>query len=65
MCSLQVLIGDISEAVCTHAFFYSIWRRYQSLPERFDWKSKQPVVFFYPLRPELIESTYLLYQVKS
>ncbi|XP_065909558.1 ER degradation-enhancing alpha-mannosidase-like protein 1 isoform X2 [Dysidea avara] len=59
---LQVLIGDISEAVCTHAFFYSIWRRYQSLPERFDWKSKQPVVFFYPLRPELIESTYLLYQ---
>ena len=59
----QVLAGDIEEAICTHAVYYSIWRRYSALPERFDWKTKSPNVKFYPLRPELVESTYLLYQV--
>ena len=33
------------------------------MPERFDWNHKAPNVHFYPLRPELVESTYLLYQV--
>ena len=60
---LQVLAGDIEEAICTHAVYYSIWRRYSALPERFDWNTKLPNVKFYPLRPELVESTYLLYQV--
>lgn len=60
---MQVLAGDIEEAICTHAIYYSIWRRYSALPERFDWNTKTPNVKFYPLRPELVESTYLLYQV--
>lgn len=60
----QVLAGDIEEAICTHAVYYSIWRRYSALPERFDWNTKSPNVKFYPLRPELVESTYLLYQVR-
>lgn len=60
---LQVLKGDIREAICTHAIFYYIWRKYQALPERFNWRTKQPDVLFYPLRPELAEATYLLYQV--
>ena len=60
----KVLAGDLEEAICTHAVYYSIWRRYGALPERFDWHSKTPNVKFYPLRPELVESTYLLYQVK-
>ena len=59
---LQVLAGDVEEAICTHAFFYAIWRKYGVLPERFNMDSKQPNVLFYPLRPELAESTYLLYQ---
>ncbi|XP_071816543.1 ER degradation-enhancing alpha-mannosidase-like protein 1 [Apostichopus japonicus] len=59
---VQVLAGDIEEAVCTHALFYAIWKKYNALPERFNWASKQPDVLFYPLRPELIESTYFLYQ---
>ena len=59
----QVLAGDLEEAICTHALYYSIWRRYEAMPERFDWLQKAPVVSFYPLRPELVESTYLLYQV--
>ena len=60
---LQVLVGDINEAICTHALHYTIWRKYRSFPERFDWRGKTPVVSFYPLRPELVESTYFLYQV--
>jgi mannosidase alpha-like ER degradation enhancer 1 len=57
----QVLAGDVEEAICTHALFYSIWRKYGALPERFDLVSKSPSVLFYPLRPEFAESTYLLY----
>ena len=60
---VQVLKGDLKEAVCTHALFYTLWRRFNALPERFDFYSATPAVAFYPLRPELIESTYMLYQV--
>lgn len=59
---IQVLTGDIEEAICSHALYYAIWRRFGALPERFNWLRASPELFFYPLRPELIESTYLLYQ---
>ncbi|RWS29972.1 ER degradation-enhancing alpha-mannosidase-like 1, partial [Leptotrombidium deliense] len=59
---VQVLNGDIEEAICTHALFYAIWKRFGALPERYNWQQRSPDLFFYPLRPELIESTYLLYQ---
>ncbi|KFM79018.1 ER degradation-enhancing alpha-mannosidase-like 1, partial [Stegodyphus mimosarum] len=59
---VQVLTGDIEEAICSHALYYSIWRRFGALPERFNWQRVSPDLAFYPLRPELIESTYLLYQ---
>lgn len=62
---LQVLIGDVEDAICLHAFYYAIWKRYGALPERYNWQLQAPDVFFYPLRPELVESTYLLYQVRS
>ena len=58
----QVLNGDIDEAICSHALYYSIWRKYESLPERYNWVLRAPDVLFYPLRPELVESTYFLYQ---
>jgi len=45
-----------------HALYYSIWRKFGVLPERFNWQVKMPDVLFYPLRPEFIESTYFLYQ---
>lgn len=61
--SLQVLMGDVEDAICLHAFYYAIWRRYGALPERYNWQLQAPDVLFYPLRPELVESTYLLYQV--
>lgn len=59
---VQVLYGDIEEAICSHAVYYSIWRKFESLPERYNWNLRAPEVLFYPLRPELIESTYFLYQ---
>uniref|UniRef100_A0A1A8KET8 alpha-1,2-Mannosidase n=1 Tax=Nothobranchius kuhntae TaxID=321403 RepID=A0A1A8KET8_NOTKU len=59
---LQVLNGDIDDAICLHAFYYAIWKRFGALPERYNWQLQAPDVLFYPLRPELVESTYLLYQ---
>lgn len=60
--SVQVLNGDIEEAICSHALYYFIWKKYGFLPERFNWNLRVPEVTFYPLRPELVESTYFLYQ---
>ncbi|CAG2180784.1 unnamed protein product, partial [Oppiella nova] len=31
---VQVLAGDIEEAICGHALYYNIWRKYGVLPER-------------------------------
>ncbi|XP_066997230.2 ER degradation-enhancing alpha-mannosidase-like protein 1 [Anabrus simplex] len=59
---VQVLHGDIEEAICVHALYYSIWKLYGVLPERWNWQRLSAEVAFYPLRPELVESTYLLYQ---
>ncbi|KAF2361819.1 Glycoside hydrolase family 47 [Trinorchestia longiramus] len=59
---LQVLAGDVEEAICTHALYWSIWQKFGVLPERYNWQSSAPDVLFYPLRPEFAEATYLLYQ---
>jgi len=59
---LQVLYGDVEEAICSHALYYAVWKKWDALPERFNWQRKEPDVPFYPLRPEFAESTYLLYQ---
>lgn len=59
---IQVLNGDMEEAICTHALYYSIWKKFGALPERFNWQQISPDLSFYPLRPELVESTYFLYQ---
>lgn len=58
-----MLYGDVDNAICLHAFYYAIWKRFGALPERYNWQLQAPDVLFYPLRPELVESTYLLYQV--
>ncbi|XP_052190234.1 alpha-mannosidase I MNS4 [Diospyros lotus] len=61
---LQVLAGDIDPAIRTHAAFFSVWRRYGFTPEGFNLAtlSVQHGQKSYPLRPELIESTYWLYK---
>uniref|UniRef100_A0A1I8AIE4 alpha-1,2-Mannosidase n=1 Tax=Steinernema glaseri TaxID=37863 RepID=A0A1I8AIE4_9BILA len=57
-----VLDGMIDEAVCFHALYYALWKKYGVLPERYNWHLKAPDVSFYPLRPEFAEATYLLYR---
>ncbi|KAK2722138.1 ER degradation-enhancing alpha-mannosidase-like protein 1 isoform X2 [Artemia franciscana] len=59
---VQVLYGDVDEAICQHAVYHAIWRKYGLMPERYNWQLKTPEILFYPLRPEFVESTYLLYQ---
>ncbi|KAK6138720.1 hypothetical protein DH2020_027539 [Rehmannia glutinosa] len=61
---LQVLAGDIEPAVRTHAAFFSVWKRYGFTPEGFNLATfnVQQGQKSYPLRPELIESTYWLYK---
>jgi mannosidase alpha-like ER degradation enhancer 2 len=60
----KVLAGDVEPAVRTHKAFYTVWKRYGFTPEGFNLatSSVQPGQRSYPLRPELIESTYMLYK---
>ena len=32
---VQVLGGDLDDAICSHAFYYAVWQKYELLPERF------------------------------
>ncbi|KAG9451719.1 hypothetical protein H6P81_004623 [Aristolochia fimbriata] len=61
---LQVLAGDINPAIRTHAAFFSVWKKYGFTPEGFNLAtfSVQYGQKSYPLRPELIESTYWLFK---
>ena len=54
---------DLHKAIATHAAMFSVWERYGATPEGFSLPLAQPMRGQepYPLRPELIESTYYLY----
>ena len=61
---MQVLFGDVEIAGDTLRAFMSLWQHFQFLPERYDLKggkvdSRNP---HYPLRPELAESLYYMFQ---
>ncbi|CAL5327209.1 hypothetical protein CsSME_00006872 [Camellia sinensis var. sinensis] len=60
---LQVLVGDITAANSSHREFFSVWERFGVLPERYllDFQMLHPTEKYYPLRPELAESTFYLY----
>lgn len=62
---LQVLAGDVEGAVKTHQLYANIWRRYSGLPESYSMPRRQADIKPYPLRPELIESTLLLYSATN
>ncbi|XP_042497494.1 alpha-mannosidase I MNS5-like isoform X2 [Macadamia integrifolia] len=61
---LQVLVGDIAAANSSHREFFHVWERFGVLPERYllDREMLHPTEKYYPLRPELAESTLYLYQ---
>lgn len=62
--AVQVLIGDVAAANATHREFFSVWEKYGVMPERYllDRGTIHPTERYYPLRPELAESTFYLYQ---
>lgn len=59
---LQVLLGDVDLAIRPHLLYFTIWQKYRALPERFNIHTIDTVINSYPLRPEIIESTYMLFQ---
>ncbi|XP_019456622.1 PREDICTED: alpha-mannosidase I MNS5 isoform X1 [Lupinus angustifolius] len=61
---LQVLTGDVIAANSSHREFFHVWQRFGVLPERYllDHQMLHPTEKYYPLRPELAESTFYLYQ---
>jgi len=61
---LQVIVGDIDHAIEAYSKFLSLWKKYNAVPERFDVIRGVSIngINNYPLRPEFIESTYLLYR---
>eukprot|EP00884_Botryococcus_braunii_P011977 jgi/Botrbrau1/20780/Bobra.0156s0011.2 len=60
---MQVLAGQVGDAKALHGNWTLAWTRFAGLPELFDVSITQrhPIQRGYPLRPELMESTYLLY----
>jgi mannosidase alpha-like ER degradation enhancer 1 len=60
---LQVLAGDIDNAIKPFAVYERLWKRYGAIPERWNFQTREAEMKIYPLRPEFIESTYSLYRV--
>ncbi|PON61061.1 Glycoside hydrolase [Parasponia andersonii] len=60
----QVLVGDVAAANASHREFFYVWEKFGVLPERYllDHQILHPTEKYYPLRPELAESTFYLYQ---
>ncbi|CAJ0565963.1 unnamed protein product, partial [Mesorhabditis spiculigera] len=58
---LQVLKGDIKEAIEMHEMLYQVVKKHKFLPEAFT-HDFQVHWAEHPLRPEFLESTYFLYR---
>lgn len=60
---VQVMLGDLDSAKHTWSRFFALWRRFGAQPERFLYAdgTVHPSERQYPLRPELVESTALLF----
>ena len=62
---MQVLAGDLLAAQESYWHYFALWKAFGALPERFLYSHGQlhSSQQQYPLRPELMESTFHLYQV--
>ncbi|KAK9826109.1 hypothetical protein WJX81_004279 [Elliptochloris bilobata] len=59
---LQALAGQLEDAEPLHSNWMAAWRAFGGLPELFDGglAMRHPLQRGYPLRPELVESTFIL-----
>ena len=62
---MQVLAGEVPAAQESYWHYFALWKSFGALPERYMYTHRQlhSNQHQYPLRPELMESTFLLYQV--
>lgn len=75
---LQVLAGDVEDAMLKHMLALKLWNTFGGIPERWEFQSLASFdgnndfsvedlktlvpLEWYPLRPEFVESTYFLYR---
>ena len=60
--AVLVLAGNYENAVRLQESSFRMWNQHGIEPEEFDYKENKVVSAGYPLRPEIVESTYYLYQ---
>jgi ER degradation enhancer, mannosidase alpha-like 2 len=60
--AVLVLGGDFDRARRLHESSYLMWTRAGLIPDGFDYRAMKATAPSYPLRPEIIESTYYLHR---
>lgn len=60
---LLALSGDLERASRLHASSISMWRAHGIEPEAWDYRRREVLSPGYPLRPEIVESTWYLYRL--
>ena len=60
--AVLALSGDLVRARALQESSFKMWNQHGIEPEEFDYREKKVVSAGYPLRPEIVESTYYLYQ---
>jgi mannosidase alpha-like ER degradation enhancer 2 len=60
--ALLALDGDLNRARALQDSMFKMWRANSIEPEEYDYKTGKVISAGYPLRPEIVESTYYLYQ---
>jgi mannosidase alpha-like ER degradation enhancer 2 len=60
--ALLALSGDVKRAQRLQSSSYLMWNEAGIEPEEFDYRARKITSPGYPLRPEIVESTYYLYQ---
>lgn len=59
--AVLALSGDLSRARLLQESSFAMWNKHGIEPEEFDYWKREVVHAGYPLRPEIVESTYYLY----
>ncbi len=59
--AVLALSGDLDRAVRLQASSMKMWNQHGIEPEEFDYRKMEVVSAAYPLRPEIVESTYYLF----
>jgi len=59
--AVLALSGDVNKASLLQESSYKMWTKYGIEPEEFNYQTMEVTSPGYPLRPEIVESTYYLY----